>query len=160
MAVANFHYITRMSSGFKVYILEGQPHLRGEDRYRHITNDRARGPTVYPIKRKRSHERGLTLEERRERALSRSNGRAAQRAAPPVPPQPPVPVPSVFNKPQSPTSTWSPTPSPTSPLPAHVYYTPVMDEPLALIKKPRKTQRAQRRRLKALLPLKSRCVPL
>ena len=23
MAVANFHYITRMSSGFKVYILEG-----------------------------------------------------------------------------------------------------------------------------------------
>ncbi|XP_010751508.1 vestigial like 4 like [Larimichthys crocea] len=138
MAVANFHYITRMSSGFKVYILEGQPHLRGEDRYRHITNDRARGPTVYPIKRKRSHERGLTLEERRERALSRSNGRAAQRAAPPAPPQPPVPVPSVFNKPQSPTSTWSPTPSPTSPLPAHVYYTPVMDEPLALIKKPRK----------------------
>lgn len=24
MAVANFHYITRMSSGFKVYILEGK----------------------------------------------------------------------------------------------------------------------------------------
>lgn len=24
MAVANFHYITRMSSGFKVYILEGE----------------------------------------------------------------------------------------------------------------------------------------
>ncbi len=141
----------------------GQPHLRSEDRYRHITNDRARVPTVYPIKRKRSHERGLTLEERlvwlfesyfqlwlfkckfcymmwhfllnkcsrRERALSRSSGKAAQRAAP---------SPAVFNRPQSPTSTgvWSPTPSPTSPLPTHVYYTPVMDEPLALIKKPRK----------------------
>lgn len=25
MAVANFQYITRMSSGFKVYILEGKP---------------------------------------------------------------------------------------------------------------------------------------
>ncbi|XP_051278005.1 vestigial like 4 like [Dicentrarchus labrax] len=131
MAVANFQYITRMSSGFKVYILEGQPHLRSEDRYRHMTNDRARVPTVYPIKRKRSHERGLTLEARRERALSRSSGKSAQRAAP---------APAAFNRPQSPTSTGvcSPTPSPTSPLPTHVYYTPVMDEPLALIKKPRK----------------------
>lgn len=129
MAVANFHYITRMSSGFKVYILEGQPHLRSEDRYRHITNERPRVPTVYPIKRKRSHDRGLTLEERRERALCRSGVKAAQRAAPP---------PTAFNRPQSPTSTWSPMPSPTSPLPTHVYYTPVMDEPLALIKKPRK----------------------
>ncbi|KAM3610576.1 uncharacterized protein V6R79_005994 [Siganus canaliculatus] len=129
MAVANFHYITRMSSGFKVYILEGQPHLRSEDRYRHISNDRARGPAVYPIKRKRSHDRGLTLEERRERALSRSSGKAAQRESP---------APAVFTRPQSPTSTWSPTASPTSPLPSHVYYTPVMDEPLALIKKPRK----------------------
>ncbi|KAF3696031.1 Transcription cofactor vestigial-like protein 4 [Channa argus] len=129
MAVANFQYITRMSSGFKVYILEGQPHLRSEDRYRHITNDRVRAPTVYPIKRKRSLERGLTLEERRERALSRCIGRAAQRA---------VPAPVVFNSPQSPSSACSPTPSPTSPPPTHVYYTPVMDEPLALIKKPRK----------------------
>ncbi|KAJ8265968.1 hypothetical protein COCON_G00150670 [Conger conger] len=32
MAVTNFHYITRMSSGFKVYILEGQPNMRTEDR--------------------------------------------------------------------------------------------------------------------------------
>ncbi|XP_068559559.1 vestigial like 4 like [Cebidichthys violaceus] len=127
MAVANFQYITRMSSGFKVYILEGQPHLRSEDRYRHIANDRARVPTVLPVKRKRSHERGLTLEERRERILSRSSGKAAQRVAP-----------LVFNGPQSPTSTWSPTPSPTNLLPTHVYYAPVMDEPLALIKKPRK----------------------
>lgn len=129
MAVANFHYITRMSSGFKVYILEGQPHLRSEDRFRHITNDRPRAPTVYPVKRKRSHERGLTLEERRERVLSRSMAKTVQRTAP---------APPAFSSPQSPTSTWSPSPSPTSPLPNHMYYTPVMDEPLALIKKPRK----------------------
>ncbi|XP_072244424.1 vestigial like 4 like [Leuresthes tenuis] len=129
MAVANFQYITRMSSGFKVYILEGQPHLRGEDRYRHVASDRVRTPAVYPIKRKRSHERGLTLEERRERAISRSLGKMSQRAAP---------APAVFNSQQSPRSTLSPTPSPTSPLPTHVYYAPVMEEPLALIKKPRK----------------------
>lgn len=130
MAVANFQYITRMSSGFKVYILEGQPHCRTEDRYRHMTNDRARAPAVYPIKRKRSHERGLTLEERRERAMSRSNAKVAQRAA--------APPPVMFSSQHSSTSTQSPAPSPTSPLPTHVYYTPVMDEPLALIKKPKK----------------------
>ncbi|XP_076010462.1 vestigial like 4 like [Genypterus blacodes] len=131
MAVANFQYITRMSSGFKVYILEGQPHLRSEERHRHVTVDRMRVPAVYPAKRKQSHDRGLTLEERRERALSRSSAKAVQR---------PAPVPAVFNSPQSPTSTWSPTPSPTSPRPSHVYYAPIMDEPLALIKKPRKAQ--------------------
>ncbi|XP_056448737.1 transcription cofactor vestigial-like protein 4 [Gadus chalcogrammus] len=125
MAVANFHYITRMSSGFKVYILEGQPNLRSEDRYRHMTTERVRGPAVYPIKRKRSHDHGLTLEERRERALSRSRG--PQRA-------------SVLPVPPSPTSTWSPSPSPTSPLPHHAYYAPVMDEPLALIKRPRREE--------------------
>ncbi|KAM4617032.1 vestigial like 4 like isoform 1-T1 [Polymixia lowei] len=113
--------------------LNGQPNLRSEDRYRHMTNDRIRVPAAYPVKRKRSHDRGLTLEERRERALSRSSGKSIQRAA-----AAPAPAPAVFNVPQSPTSTWSPTPSPTSPLPTHVYYTPVMDEPLALIKKPRK----------------------
>uniref|UniRef100_UPI0037E8FF09 vestigial like 4 like n=1 Tax=Semicossyphus pulcher TaxID=241346 RepID=UPI0037E8FF09 len=144
MAVANFHYITRMSSGFKVYILEGQPHLRSEDRYRHISNDRARAPTVYPVKRKRSHDRGLTLEERRERVLSRSSGKVTQRAAPSH-----APAPVVFNRPQSPTSTWSPTPSPTSPLPTHVYYAPVMDEPLALIKKPRKDPESSEEKAKS-----------
>ncbi|KAG7281317.1 hypothetical protein CRUP_031000 [Coryphaenoides rupestris] len=129
MAVANFHYITRMSSGFKVYILEGQPNLRSEDRYRHMPNERIRGPAVYPIKRKRSHDRGLTLEERRERALNRSTQRVAAAA------------PAVFTIPQSPTSAWSPTPSPTSPLPSnHGYYAPVMDQPLALIKKPRREE--------------------
>ncbi|XP_059192848.1 vestigial like 4 like [Centropristis striata] len=149
MAVANFQYITRMSSGFKVYILEGQPHLRSEDRYRHFANDRARAPIVHPVKRKRSHERGLTLEERRERALSRSSGRAAQRAAP-------APV---FNRPQSPTSTWSPTPSPTSPLPPHVYYAPVMDEPLALIKKPRKDPESKEDKTKLSAPSQTQMRP-
>ncbi|KAJ3603983.1 hypothetical protein NHX12_028724 [Muraenolepis orangiensis] len=127
MAVANFHYITRMSSGFKVYILEGQPNLRSEDRYRHMPNERIRGPAVYPVRRKRSHDRGLMLEERRERALSRSRG--PQRAAAPG-----------FPILQSPTPPWSPAPSPTSPLPHHTYYAPVMDQPLALIKKPRREE--------------------
>ncbi|XP_054629686.1 vestigial like 4 like [Dunckerocampus dactyliophorus] len=147
MAVTNFHYITRMSSGFKVYILEGQPHLRSEDRYRHMTNERARTPAVYPVKRKRSHERCLTLEERRERVLSRSNGKAAQTSAP-APAPVPVPAAAMFNSPRSPTSTWSPTPSPTSPLPTHVYYAPVMDEPLALIKKPRKDSESTEDKIK------------
>lgn len=47
-------------------------------------------------------------------------------------------VSAAFSNQQSPSSPESPTPSPTSPLPAYVYYTPVSDEPLALIKKPRK----------------------
>ncbi|XP_010898047.1 vestigial like 4 like [Esox lucius] len=126
MAVANFHYITRMSSGFKVYILEGQPNLRSEDRYRHITNERVRVPPVHPVKRKHSSlDRGLTLEERRERAQNKNIIGSAQR-------------PAVFSVSQSPTSSWSPTASPTDHLPGHVYQTPPMDEPLDLIKKPRK----------------------
>lgn len=64
---------------------------------------------------------------RRERALSRSGGKAAQSTAT-----------ASFNASQSPTATWSPTASPISPPPTHVYYPPVMDEPIALIKKPRK----------------------
>ncbi|XP_028312815.1 vestigial like 4 like isoform X2 [Gouania willdenowi] len=108
----------------------GQPHLRSEDRYRHVTTDRVRTPNPYSMKRKRSHERALTLEERRERALSRSSGKVAQRAAP---------APMMVGIRQTPAFTQSSTPSPTnSILPTHVYYTPVMDEPLALIKKPRK----------------------
>ncbi|CAB1319710.1 unnamed protein product [Coregonus sp. 'balchen'] len=135
MAVANFHYITRMSSGFKVYILEGQPNLRSEDRYRHMTNERVRVPPVHPVKRKHSSERGLTLEERRERAQSKSNMRSAQRPAVFSVPQSPT---SSWSPTPSPTSSWSPTPSPTGHLPHHVYPTPPMDEPLDLIKKPRK----------------------
>ncbi|KAF4070692.1 hypothetical protein AMELA_G00288450 [Ameiurus melas] len=117
MAVTNFHYITRMSSGFKVYILEGQPHLRSEDRFRHITSDRIRVTAAHPFKHKHSSERGRTLEERRERALSKSLV-SADRAS------------SWFNVPESPTSTWSPTASP-----AHLISSAIMDEPLALVKK-------------------------
>ncbi|XP_067249832.1 vestigial like 4 like [Chanodichthys erythropterus] len=124
MAVTNFHYITRMSSGFKVYILEGQPNLRSEDRFRHMTSDRVRMRPAHPIKRKHSSERGRTLEERRERALSKSLSSGSRRS-------------SGFSIPESPTSTWSPTASPTHLIPSPVYSTPVMDEPLALIKKPR-----------------------
>lgn len=127
--MANFQYITRMSSGFKVYILEGQPHHRSEDRFRHIPTEPQRGPSGYPGKRKRSLERGLTLEERRERALNRSLAKAAERE---------TQVAFSSNSPLSPASTWSPASSPTSPVPPHVYYAPIMDEPLALIKKPRK----------------------
>ncbi|XP_046871840.1 vestigial like 4 like isoform X2 [Hypomesus transpacificus] len=124
MAVANFHYLTRMSSGFKVYILEGQPNLRSEDRFRHMTNERVRVPPVHPIKRKHSSDRGLTLEERRERALRRSLSKGAPRPA------------AGFSIPPSPTSPWSPRAM--EPLPSHLYSTPCMDEPLDLIKKPRK----------------------
>ncbi|KAA0713906.1 Transcription cofactor vestigial-like protein 4 [Triplophysa tibetana] len=124
MAVTNFHYITRMSSGFKVYILEGQPNLRSEDRFRHMTSDRVRMRPAHPVKRKYSSERGHTLEERRERALSKSLANSVRRS-------------SGFSIPESPTSTWSPTASPTHLIPSPVYSTPVMDEPLALIKKPR-----------------------
>uniref|UniRef100_A0A3P9P2F7 Vestigial like 4 like n=1 Tax=Poecilia reticulata TaxID=8081 RepID=A0A3P9P2F7_POERE len=146
MAVANFQYITRMSSGFKVYILEGQPHLRGEDRYRHMGNERPRAPAVFPIKRKRNFERGLTLEERRERAINRN--KMAQRDGP---------VPAPFSNQQSPSSPQSPTPSPTSPFPPYVYYTPVSDEPLALIKKPRKDLENARGKTTTVTP-KLRCV--
>ncbi|KAJ7994172.1 hypothetical protein DPEC_G00263160 [Dallia pectoralis] len=125
MAVANFHYITRMSSGFKVYILEGQPNLRSEDRYRHITNERAGLPPGHPVKRKHIAERSISLDERRDRAQNRHNTGSAQR-------------PAVFSVPPSPTPSWSPTISPTGHLPGHVYPTPPMDEPLDLIKKPRK----------------------
>ncbi|XP_064414372.1 transcription cofactor vestigial-like protein 4 [Latimeria chalumnae] len=67
MAVANFHYITQMNSGFKVYILEGQPNLRSGDRFRSLSNHRAAPSPIYPIKRKYSPERshaGETLGER------------------------------------------------------------------------------------------------
>ncbi|NP_001073467.1 vestigial like 4 like [Danio rerio] len=124
MAVTNFHYITRMSSGFKVYILEGQPNLRSEDRFRHMTSDRVRMRPAHPMKRKHSSDRGRTLEERRERALSKCVANSARRS-------------SGFSIPESPTSTWSPTASPTHLIPSPVFSSPVMDEPLALIKKPR-----------------------
>ncbi|KAL2092666.1 hypothetical protein ACEWY4_012464 [Coilia grayii] len=133
MAVTNFHYITRMNSGFKVYILEGQPHLRSEDRYRHVTSERMRMIPAHPIKRKHSSERGLTLEERRERVLSK-HAAAVRRSSVNSVPESPSP---------SSTSTWSPAPSPahsptSSPLALPAYAAPVLEEPLALIKKPRR----------------------
>ncbi|XP_030646107.1 vestigial like 4 like [Chanos chanos] len=136
MAVTNFHYITRMNSGFKVYILEGQPNLRGEDRFRHMTSERVRVLPAHPVKRKHSAEYGRTLEERRERALSKSLVLSGGRRA------------SVFSLPESPTSTWSPTSSPTHPIPSPVCSTPTMDEPLALIKKPRQDQEKTEDRIK------------
>ncbi|XP_062399525.1 vestigial like 4 like [Sardina pilchardus] len=133
MAVTNFPYITRMNSGFKVYILEGQPHLRSEDRYRHVTSDRVRlvpaRPVGRPVKRKHSSELGLTLEERRERVLSK-HAAAVRRS-------------SVASVPESPssTSTGSPASSPTlSPLACPAYAAPMLDQPLALIKKPRRQE--------------------
>ncbi|KAF5898652.1 transcription cofactor vestigial-like protein 4, partial [Clarias magur] len=106
-----------MSSGFKVYILEGQPHLRSEDRFRHITSDRIRVTPAHPFKHRHSSEQGRTLEERREKALSKSLANANRTS-------------SRFNKLESPTSTWSPTASPTLQI-----SNAVMDEPLALVKK-------------------------
>nr|XP_015200586.1 PREDICTED: transcription cofactor vestigial-like protein 4 [Lepisosteus oculatus] len=137
MAVTNFHYITRMNSGFKVYILEGQPSLRTEDRYRHLAH-RAGVPPVYPIKRKHSPERGPAVEDRavkvrrsslalisKERALFGSATRSFQR-------QPSL---SPATPPQTPTVTTT-TRSPARRLPSPLYAGPPMDEPLALIKKP------------------------
>ncbi|XP_028852003.1 vestigial like 4 like [Denticeps clupeoides] len=128
MAVTNFHYITRMSSGFKVYILEGQPSLRSEDRYRPVTSDRMRVLPAHQIRRKNSSERGLTLEERRMKVHSRTIAGVVRRA-------------SVLSEPDSLGSSWSRTSSPatpTTPLSNVAFPSPVMDEPLALIKKPRR----------------------
>lgn len=46
------------------YYLIGQPHLRSEDRFRHITSDRIRVTAAHPFKHKHSSEQGRTLEER------------------------------------------------------------------------------------------------
>ncbi|XP_072286311.1 transcription cofactor vestigial-like protein 4 [Pyxicephalus adspersus] len=53
MAVSSLHYTMGISSGFKVYILEGQHSARNVDRLRPLTNQ---GIPVYPIKRKLSPE--------------------------------------------------------------------------------------------------------
>ncbi|KAG9337483.1 hypothetical protein JZ751_028674 [Albula glossodonta] len=165
MAVTNFHYITRMSSGFKVYILDGQPNSRTEDRFRHMTNEKARISPVYPIKRKHSPDRHLVAVERcakprraplaltsRERAF-RNLACSIQRMSRLTPPQSPT-SPTTPSSAIS-TTSWSPNHSPAHrslspiPSPAHsnlsptlspMYSTPPMDEPLALIKKPRRDQ--------------------
>ncbi|XP_063791602.1 transcription cofactor vestigial-like protein 4 [Pseudophryne corroboree] len=53
MAVSSLQYTMGISSGFKVYILEGQHSARNADRLRPLTNH---GIPVYPIKRKLSPE--------------------------------------------------------------------------------------------------------
>lgn len=56
---------------------------------------------------------------------------------------------------QSPTSPRSPVPSP---LPTHVYYSPVMDEPLALIKKPRKEAESTEEKTKSSSPSQTQVI--
>ncbi|KAK1150574.1 transcription cofactor vestigial-like protein 4 isoform X2, partial [Acipenser oxyrinchus oxyrinchus] len=142
MEVANFHYITRMNSGFKVYILEGQPSLRAEDRYRQLSNHRTGHPPVYPIKRKYSPDRSQSVEERpvkvkrspmalitRERALFRDATRSFQRESSRSPSERQAPPPTAITAAMRRTS-------PVYRLPSPAYASPPMDEPLALIKKP------------------------
>ncbi|XP_039599122.1 vestigial like 4 like [Polypterus senegalus] len=139
MAVANFQYITRMNSGFKVYILEGQPSLRTDDRYRQLSSYRTGVPPVYPIKRKYCTENNHSTDERplklrksslalitRERALFGDATRSFQKE--PVHVAPDRNVPPVTAAVRS--------TSPIHRLPSPVYASPPMDEPLALIKKP------------------------
>ncbi|XP_033863011.1 transcription cofactor vestigial-like protein 4 isoform X1 [Acipenser ruthenus] len=142
MAVANFHYITRMNSGFKVYILEGQPSMRAEDRYRQLSNHRTGHPPVYPIKRKYSPDRSQSVEERpvkvkqspmalitRERALFGDATRSFQRESSRSPPERQAPPPMGVTAAMRRTN-------PVHRLPSPAYASPPMDEPLALIKKP------------------------
>ncbi|XP_054859710.1 uncharacterized protein LOC129346386 isoform X2 [Eublepharis macularius] len=49
MALADFHYTTGISSGFKVYILEGQPSFENEQKFQRLPAHRF---PVYSIKRK------------------------------------------------------------------------------------------------------------
>uniref|UniRef100_A0ABM5FPU6 Uncharacterized protein n=1 Tax=Pogona vitticeps TaxID=103695 RepID=A0ABM5FPU6_9SAUR len=51
MALADFHYTTGISSGFKVYILEGHPSFENEQRFQRLPSHRF---PVYSIKRKLS----------------------------------------------------------------------------------------------------------
>ncbi|XP_038604434.1 atherin-like [Tachyglossus aculeatus] len=53
MAVANLRYSTGISSGFKVYILEGPPSLKADPRLRLLPRPRI---PIYPIKRQLSPE--------------------------------------------------------------------------------------------------------
>ncbi|XP_018602362.2 vestigial like 4 like [Scleropages formosus] len=158
MAVANVHYITRMNSGFKVYILEGQPSLRTEDRHRHVTNERTRLPPVCPSKRKRSPERAAPLDPRpgkvrgplpapnpRERtpfrrvtcSLHRQSSLSPPQGSP-TSPQYAIVTTTTRSPSQSPCHRLSsPVHSPTGQWPSPVFESPPMEEPLALIKKPR-----------------------
>ncbi|KAL4645854.1 transcription cofactor vestigial-like protein 4 [Arapaima gigas] len=164
MAVANVHYITRMSSGFKVYILEGQPSLRTEDRHRHVASERSHLPPVYAVKRKHSPECGapaphrlakvqrlppaLTLRERAPiRRMSCSLQRESSLSPPqrsPTSPQYAVVTTTTRSPSQSPSHRLSsPAHSPTCQWPSPVFDGPPMEEPLALIKKPKRAEAPQ-----------------
>ncbi|CAN2390879.1 hypothetical protein PRIEUP_LOCUS916 [Pristimantis euphronides] len=86
MAVSSLQYTMGISSGFKVYILEGQHSARHVDRYQPSTNHRI---PIYPIKRKLSPEPPLhrkTLcsskhQNREKSACSRKNKCAPRQAS-------------------------------------------------------------------------------
>ncbi|XP_073455987.1 uncharacterized protein [Aquarana catesbeiana] len=83
MAVSSLHYTMGISSGFKVYILEGQHSARNVDRLRPLTNH---GIPVYPIKRKLSPEpprspKRLSTSNSQSRAKVSSSA-VCQKAAP------------------------------------------------------------------------------
>ncbi|XP_015282844.1 PREDICTED: uncharacterized protein LOC107123987 [Gekko japonicus] len=101
MALADFHYTTGISSGFKVYILEGQPSFENEQKFRRLPAHRF---PVYSIKRKlgadvRSPDR--TLEGQKESKVRRSAygpiATLRERTAPPAGqiPEDPAAVPCV-----------------------------------------------------------------
>ncbi|XP_067320399.1 uncharacterized protein [Anolis sagrei] len=73
MALADFHYTTGISSGFKVYILEGPTSYENEQRFRRMPAHRL---PVYPIKRKLTADGrrspDLTLERQKLLKLRRS----------------------------------------------------------------------------------------
>ncbi|XP_062975607.1 uncharacterized protein LOC134394263 [Elgaria multicarinata webbii] len=98
MALADFHYTTGISSGFKVYILEGQPSFENEQRFRHLPAHRL---PVYAIRRKlsvdvRSH--GPSSEGQKVPKVRRSARGPAAGSREPMAPrasQDPVAVPCV-----------------------------------------------------------------
>ncbi|XP_060108845.1 uncharacterized protein LOC132581555 isoform X2 [Heteronotia binoei] len=88
MALADFHYTTGISSGFKVYILEGQPSFENEQKFRRLPAHRF---PVYSIKRKLSADvrsPDQTLEGQKESKVRRSAYRpvavSLKRTAPPA----------------------------------------------------------------------------
>ncbi|KAK7933468.1 hypothetical protein WMY93_004364 [Mugilogobius chulae] len=118
MAVANFQYITRMSSGFKVYILEGQPHHRSEDRFRHIQTEPQRA-------RVRIHlNASVTGASPEQKSCQSSRKRGTSNICIKQSTKPSFLLESSFQ--------------PHLPCTSSCLLCTIMDEPLALIKKPRK----------------------
>ncbi|XP_056395320.1 transcription cofactor vestigial-like protein 4 isoform X2 [Hyla sarda] len=101
MAVSSLQYTMGISSGFKVYILEGQHSARNVDRYRPLTNHGINhGIPIYPIKRKLSpdppqpHKRlcSSSQQNRNKSSHSPMNMKCATRQTPTSEP----PSPKVF----------------------------------------------------------------